>query len=137
MRTFLLLSVLIITAVAASAQTLSGVTGLVTDPGGALVPGARVTLLDTKTSRELTTTTNDQGVYTFNNVPQGGGYRITFTAQGFQTSVINDVSLGIGRTETINAQLQTGQVAETVEVTSTAGEATLNTTDPSIGNVIR
>ena len=136
MRTLLILSVIFCTAVIASAQTLSGVTGVVTDPTGALVPGAQVTLLDTKTSRELTTTTNDQGVYSFNNVPQGSGYRLTFTAQGFQTFVLNDVSLGIGRTETHNATMQTGQVSETVEVTSTAGEATLNTTDPSIGNVI-
>src|SRR5688572_20028113 len=136
MRTLLLLSVLILTAVIASAQTLSGVTGVITDPTGAVVPGVEVTLLDTKTSRELKTTTNDQGVYAFNNVPQGGGYKLTFTATGFQTSVLNDVALGIGRTETFNATLQTGQVSETVEVTSTAGEATLNTTDPSIGNVI-
>ena len=136
MRTLLLLSVFLLTAVIASAQTLSGVTGVVTDPTGAVVPGAQVTLLDTKTSRELKTTTNDEGVYAFNNVPQGGGYKLTFTAQGFQTSVLNDVALGIGRTETFNATLQTGQVSETVEVTSTAGEATLNTTDPSIGNVI-
>ena len=136
MRTLLLLSFLFCTAVIASAQTLSGLTGVVTDPTGALVPGAQVVLLDTKTSREFNTTTNDQGVYSFNNIPQGGGYRLTFTAQGFQTSVLNDISLGIGRTETFNAVLQTGQVSETVEVTSTAGEATLNTTDPSIGNVI-
>ena len=136
MRTLLLLSVLLFTAVIASAQTLSGVTGVVTDPTGALVPGAQVVLFDTKTSREFTTTANDQGIYSFNNIPQGGGYRLTFTAPGFQTFVLNDIALGIGRTETYNATLQTGQVSETVEVTSTAGEATLNTTDPSIGNVI-
>ena len=117
-------------------QTNSGVTGVITDAGGALVPGAQVVLLDTKTSRELTTTTNDQGVYMFTNVPQGAGYRITVTAQGFQKSVLNDISLGIGRTETQNVTLQAGQVSETVEVTSTAGEATLNTTDASVGNVI-
>ena len=136
MRTLLLLSVLLFTAAIASAQTLSGVTGVVADPSGALVPGVQVTLVDTKTSRELTTTTNDQGVYSFNNVQPGGGYQLTFTSSGFQKFVLNDVALGIGRTETYNATLQTGQVSETVEVTSTSGEATLNTTDPSIGNVI-
>ena len=95
-----------------------------------------MTLFDTKTSRELTTTTNEQGVYLFPNVPQGGGYRLTVTNTGFQTHVLSDISLGIGRTETQNIVLQTGQVSETVLVTSTTGEATLNTTDPSIGNVI-
>ena len=120
----------------AAAQTNSGVTGVVTDPGGALIPGVQVTLTDTKTSREVTTTTNDQGTYIFNNVQQGGGYRLSFTAPGFQTFVLNDIQLGIGRTETQNVQLVAGQVSETVEVTSETGEATLNTTDASLGNVI-
>jgi hypothetical protein len=134
----MILSLFLIVLISTSSfgQGNSGVTGVVTDAAGAVVPGAQVQLLDTKTSRELTATTNDQGVYTFTNVPQGGGYRITFTAQGFQKTVLNDISLGIGRTETYNATLQAGQVSETVEITSTAGEATLNTTDASVGNVI-
>ena len=118
------------------AQAVSGVTGVVTDAGGAIIPGAQVLLLDTKTSRELTTTANDQGVYIFNNVPPGSGYRLTFTKQGFQTLVINDVQLNIGKTETHDAQLTAGQLSETVTVTSTTGDVTLNTTDASIGNVI-
>ena len=117
-------------------QAISGVTGTVTDVSGAVVPGARVTLTDTKTSTELTTTTNDEGTYVFSNVTPGPGFRLTFTAQGFQTLVINDVQLGIARTETHNAQLTAGQVSETVTVTSDAGDATLNTTDASVGNII-
>lgn len=122
--------------IVSSAQAVSGVTGVVTDPSGALIPGAQVLLVDTKTSRELTTTTNDQGVYTFTNVQPGAGYRITVTGQGFQTLVINDVQLGVGRTETYNATLTAGEISATVEVTSTSGDATLNTTDASIGNII-
>ncbi len=118
------------------AQSNSGVTGVVTDAGGALVPGAEVKLTDTKTSRELTTKTNDQGVYSFSNVPQGSGYTLIFTATGFQRYILSDVQLGIGKTETFNAQLSAGDVSASVEVTSTTGEATLNTTDPSLGNVI-
>lgn len=129
---FLLLLFPIITV----AQAVSGVTGVVTDTTGALLPGVEVRLVDTKTSRELTTTTSDQGVYIFPNVQPGGGYRLTFTKQGFQTFVLNDVQLGIARTETHNAELSAGDVAATVEVTSTAGDVTLNTSDASIGNVI-
>ena len=120
----------------AAAQATSGVTGIVTDVTGAIVPGVQVVLLDTKTSREQTTTTDDQGVYVFNNIQPGAGYRLTFTGQGFQTLVLNDVQLGIGRVETHNAQLGAADVSATVEVTSTVGEATLNTTDASVGNVI-
>ena len=119
-----------------AAQSNSGVTGVVTDTTGAVVPGVSVLLVDTKTSIQLTTTTNDQGAYTFNNVQPGEGYRLTFTAQGFQTFTLTDVKLGIGKIETQNAQLPAGQVAETVDVVSTSGDATLNTTDASIGNVI-
>lgn len=117
-------------------QATSGVTGSVTDAAGAVVPGVQVTLADTKTSRELTTTTNSSGSYSFNNVAPGDGYRLTFTGQGFQTYVINNVVLGIATTQTHNAQLTAGQVTETVEVVSTSGDATLNTTDASIGNII-
>ncbi|HEX8566559.1 MAG TPA: TonB-dependent receptor [Pyrinomonadaceae bacterium] len=127
---------LFLSPILVSAQAVSGVTGVITDPSGAVVPGVQVVLLDTKTSRELTTTSNDQGVYVFNNVSPGGGYRLTFTAQGFQTSVLNDVQLGIGRTETHNAELIAGNVSATVEIESTAGDVTLNTTDASVGNVI-
>ncbi|HEX3102071.1 MAG TPA: carboxypeptidase-like regulatory domain-containing protein, partial [Pyrinomonadaceae bacterium] len=114
----------------------SGVTGIVTDAAGAVVPGATVTLTDTKTSRELTTKTNDQGAYKFQNVSPGAGYKLTFTLQGFQTYVLNEVTIATGVTATDDAQLTAGQVSAVIEVTSTTGEATLNTTDPSIGNVI-
>lgn len=125
-----------LSSVAIFGQASSGVTGVVTDQGGAVVPGVEVVLVDTKTSREFTTTTNENGSYAFNNITPGGGYRLTFTSAGFQKYVLNDVQLGIGRTETQNAQLTAGQVSETVEVVSTTGDATLNTTDASIGNVI-
>lgn len=133
--TALLITFVILPAVL-SAQSGSGVTGVVTDSSGALIPGVEVKLTDTKTSRELTTTTNDQGVYTFRNVPQGGGYTLVFAASGFQKFILSDVQLGIGKVETYNAQLSAGDVSASVEVTSTAGEATLNTTDASLGNVI-
>src|SRR5829696_2979833 len=132
----LIFTLLLIFASIVPAQTNSGVTGVVTDPSGALIPGVKVTLTDTKTSRELTTTTNDQGTYIFSKIQQGGGYQLSFSNTGFQTMVLNDIQLGIGRIETHNVQLVAGQVSETVEVTSQSGEATLNTTDASLGNVI-
>jgi len=131
-----MLFLLLLFPIMVAAQAISGVTGVVADAGGALIPGVQVTLTDTKTSRELTTTTNDQGVYTFNNVQPGAGYRLTFTTQGFQTLVLENVQLGIARTETQNVTLTAGQVSATVEVVSTTGDATLNTTDASVGNVI-
>ena len=117
------------------AQAVSGVTGVVTDSAGSVIPGVDVLLTDTKTSKELSTKTNDQGVYIFSNVPPGEGYKLTFTIQNFQTFAITDVSLGVGKTETQNASLTAGQVGATVEVIAAPGD-TLNTTDASIGNII-
>ena len=122
-------------AVSASAQSTSGVTGTVKDSNGAVIAGADVKLTDTKTGVELTTKTNDQGVYIFPKVAPGTGYKLTFTAPGFQTLVINDVALGVGNVETHNAEMTIGEVSGTVVVTA-SNEVTLNTTDASIGNVI-
>ena len=80
-------------------QANSGVTGVVTDAAGAVVPGVTVTLTDTKTGTSQTTTTTDNGTYVFNNIKPGAGFKLAFEKQGFQTYVLNDVQLGIAKTE--------------------------------------
>lgn len=122
-------------AISASAQSTAGLTGIVRDSNGAVIAGADVKLTDTKTGTELTTKTNDQGVYNFPKVAPGHGYKLTLTAPGFQTLVINDVALGVGNVETHNAEMTIGEVSGTVVVTA-SNEVTLNTTDASVGNVI-
>ncbi|HKP45868.1 MAG TPA: TonB-dependent receptor [Pyrinomonadaceae bacterium] len=122
-------------ASAVLAQSTSGVTGVVTDASGAVVAGVDVKLTDTKTGTEQTTTTDSEGTYKFAKVAPGGGYTLTFSATGFQTLILKDVTLGVSNTETYNAQMTVGQVSSTVEVVAEGG-ATLNTTDASIGNVI-
>ena len=136
MKRFLIMSLLVALFPAVVwGQQASAVTGVVTDTTGAAVSGVEVKLTDTKTAAEQTTKTNEQGVYSFNKIAPGAGYKLTFTGQGFQTVVLTNVSLGVGITETYNAEMSVGQVTNTVTVTS-SGEATLNTTDASIGNVI-
>jgi hypothetical protein len=127
---------ILLSAFAAFGQTPSGVTGVVTDQSGAVVTGATVTLLDTKTTKEQTAVTGDDGSYRFLNIEPGTGYRLTFTRTGFQTYILNEVSISVGRTETQNAQLTAGVVTARVEVVSTSGDVTLNTTDGTVGNVI-
>lgn len=119
----------------AFAQSSSSVTGIVTDPSGAVVPGATVKLTDTKTGQEQTTTTNDSGVYMFAKVAPGQGYTLTFTAPGFQTLVVTNVPLAVGVTETHSVQMTVGQITNTVTVTAEQGP-TLNTTNATISNVI-
>ncbi len=127
---------ILVSSIFVLAQTQSGLTGVVTDPTGAIVPGAKVTLLDTKTGREQTTVTNDEGSYRFNAIEPGAGFRLTFSREGFQTVVINEVQISVGRIDTQNAELSAGAISAVVEVVSTSGDASLNTNDASIGNVI-
>ena len=124
-----------LSAVTGFAQSTAGVTGVVKDSNGAVIAGADVKLTDPKTGVELTTKTNDQGVYNFPKVLPGQGYKLTFTASGFQTLIINDVALGVGNVETHNAEMTIGEVSGTVVVTA-SNEVTLNTSDASVGNVI-
>jgi len=119
-----------------AAQAVSGVTGVVTDTTGAVVPGVNVVLTDTKTATQLTTKTNEQGTYLFANVAPGQAYQLTFTIQGFQTLTVSNVTLGVARTETYDARLTPGEVAATVDVTVSGTGETINTTDASIGNII-
>lgn len=117
------------------AQQTSSLTGVLTDMTGAAIGGAEVKLTDTKTSKEQSTITNEQGVYSFHKLSPGSGYMLEFTASGFETLILKNVTLGVGVTETQNGQLQIGQVTNSVTVTALGG-ATLNTTDASIGNNI-
>jgi hypothetical protein len=116
-------------------QQVSSVTGVVTDKSGGSISGAEVQLADTRTNAVLTTKTNNLGAYTFINVKPGSGYSITFSAPSFQTLSISNVTLGVGITETHNATLEVGSTSTTI-VVEAKGEATLNTVDASIGNVM-
>jgi len=120
----------------AAAQATSGVTGVVTDPSGAIMKGVSVTLTNPHTGFSTDTKTNDQGVYQFTLVPPGEDYELAFSASGFKKLELSNVSLGIGLIETRNAQMQIGETVQEVEVT-VHGESTLNTEDVSIGNVIQ
>lgn len=121
--------------VATFGDDVAALTGVVKDSTGASVPGVEVRLNDTKTGAVFTTKTSDMGAYLFVKMKPGSGYSLTFTHEGFQTYVISEVSLGVGTTQTQNVQLEVGKISETIEVKA-EGEATLNTTDATIGNVV-
>jgi len=135
-RLLVLIGAFFVLSHVAFSQATSGVTGVVSDSAGKVIPGATVTLTDTKTERALTTTTNDEGSYSFSNVQPGEQYKLTVTAQGFQTYSLTNVTLGVAKVETYDATLTAGDVSATVEVVAASSGDTLNTTDASIGNVI-
>jgi outer membrane receptor protein involved in Fe transport len=111
------LSMLVMGVAVVSAQTSRGtVTGLVTDPQGAVVVGATVELINTKTSITRTTTTNDSGLYRFDAV-ELSTYDLKVTAQGFKPFVIRGVEVS-AQVVTVDASLEIGSQQEVIEVTA-------------------
>ncbi|MBV9038754.1 MAG: carboxypeptidase regulatory-like domain-containing protein, partial [Acidobacteriaceae bacterium] len=75
-----------------NAQVLYGsLTGTVSDPSGAAVPGANVEALDVGTGVAQKTTTNNEGIYLFSNL-QPGTYRITISSPAFSNTVLEGAS---------------------------------------------
>src|SRR6185437_10437348 len=100
------------------AQLAGSLRGAVTDPSGAVIPGAQVTLTDIQTNRSQATTSNAEGIYTFNGLAPAP-YRLTVTHPGFQSKTLNQVEIIPEQANQLNVQMQVGQTEQTVTVTST------------------
>ena len=83
--------------------------GTVTDPGGAVVPGATVTVKDTQTGREQTATASDEGAFAFNQL-SFGIYTVTVTADGYSTFTATDVKVDTNRDNTLNVAMSVGSL---------------------------
>ena len=110
------------------------ITGTITDTTGAVVPGAVVTLSNPATGKSYKTITNQEGSYTIANVPPGPGYKETISCAGFETTQLNDIYMNVGVTRSQNLKLAVGSVAQTVAVSASNEDVTLDTTDASVGN---
>jgi hypothetical protein len=95
------------------------ITGVVTDPSGAAVPNATVTLTDKDTNRTITLKSGSTGAYIATNL-EPGRYKIRVEASGFSANEIPDVNLLVGKTLKVDAQLKVGATSETVQVVETA-----------------
>ncbi|MGA2201292.1 MAG: carboxypeptidase-like regulatory domain-containing protein [Terriglobales bacterium] len=122
-------------ALPANAQDNASVTGVVTDPSGAVVPHASVTLVNPSIGFSMTKTTNTSGVYEFSNVPPASNYSLVFSMSGFSSLTLGKFTLNVGTKETRDVQLHIGDARVSIEVTASASE-TLNTTDATIGSNI-
>lgn len=116
------------------AQTEQGtITGVVTDPSGAVVEGAKVTVVNTDTQVSGVSQTNGQGNYTFPFLPHGT-YSVSIEKPGFSLNRVDGVSLRVGLTATINFTLQPGTLQQRVTVTADA--ALVESQSSSLGNVV-
>ncbi|HUO17180.1 MAG TPA: TonB-dependent receptor [Verrucomicrobiae bacterium] len=111
----------------------STILGTVTDPQGAVIPGARVTLTNVDTGVRWIVTTSDSGDYQFPNLI-AGHYKIEVLREGFASTISSIVGLENGTTQRINLGLKMGKITEAVEVTSAA--ALMKTEDANVSEVI-
>jgi len=116
------------------AQSYTGsVTGLVTDPSGAIVPNAQVRLVDEDKGFSFTAASDSAGRYVFRQVPPGS-YKLSVKAQGFQTQEQSGIKLDVSQNATVNFSLQVGATSQTVEISESA--PLLSTQDAVTGQTV-
>jgi len=91
-------------------------TGTISDPSGAAVPKATVSITNTATGVVHNITTDNAGLYSVPNLLPGP-YEVTASAKGFSTLVRSGITLAVGQTLELNLALQVGAVSQQVQVT--------------------
>ncbi|MGB8259905.1 MAG: carboxypeptidase regulatory-like domain-containing protein [Terracidiphilus sp.] len=112
----MLAAVVLLLAPGALAQAgRGGINGLVADPTGAIVPGAKVTALNRSTGVAQSTVTTGAGLYSFISL-NPGTYRVTAVMKGFETVVHENVQVSVDQVTIVNFALRVGSVSEQVTV---------------------
>jgi hypothetical protein len=123
-RTKFLVGIALLTFAAANlpAQSIfATLTGVVSDPSGAVIPNGTVKLKSEATGSLRDTVTNSDGYFSFTSVPVGDfTYELSVEAQGFSTYKASGIALGGGDKRNLNVTLKVGETAETVEVNASA-----------------
>jgi hypothetical protein len=114
-------------------STYGSITGTVTDPSGAAIADARVTLTNLGTTEKRTQPTGADGLYSFVNLIPGN-YRIEVEKAGFKRITQEPVVVQVQQTSKIDVSLPIGQATETVEVTSET--PLLQSETSSLGQVV-
>jgi hypothetical protein len=130
---FAVLLTCLLAATAFGQTTTGSLTGTVTDPTGAVVAGATVTVTNPATGAERSVESNEQGAF---NVPalQPGKYTVTVDAKGFKKAVSHDIIVTVTQIASVTIPLEIGSASETVTVS--ASQEVINTSSPSVTNII-
>src|SRR6266571_2264487 len=124
----------LVLAPSASAQKTSGtITGTVTDPSGAAVPGATVTVVNERTGAAREAATNEQGSFSFPEA-EAGTYTLTVTKTGFKKLTQKNVELHVADVTNLNVKMEMGAATEIVEVEASA--LVVNTSTGDVGNIM-
>ena len=109
--------VLSFTVFAQSQATTGLIQGTVIDPNGAVIPGAAVNIENTETGFARTVTTNSDGFFSAPLLPLGK-YRATTTASGFSNSILENIQVNVGQTQTLRVEMRIGGGVTTVDVSA-------------------
>lgn len=135
MKARIVLVFVFLAALSLSAQTFRGtILGTVTDPSGAVLPGAKVTVKNAGTGLERTTDTSANGSYALPELPIGT-YTVTVTLTGFQTAVTTGVIVDVATERRVDAAMKPGQVSTKVEVSGDLLPQ-VETTSDDLGGVL-
>ena len=127
----LTLLVVVFATISVSAQTSGRLVGTVSSPDGVL-PGATVVVTDSKTGKETTLTTNDEGGFNLPNLDVGE-YTVKVTAPGFKTTTAT-ITVQVGQEYSLPVQLEVGAVTESVTVTP--GADLINSTNAELNSTL-
>jgi hypothetical protein len=118
----------------AFSQTNATLGGTVSDPSGALVPGASIKATNQATGIVTTVISNDAGAYNFASLPPGR-YNVVADLPGFRSQTYSDVQLGNAAQARLNFTLTLASVAQSVDVTMTA-QNLITSSSSSVGEVL-
>jgi len=116
-----------------NAQTTGSLSGSVSDPNGAAVAGASVTVKNPATGDERKVTTNERGAFSFDLI-NPGTYLVTVENAGFKKTVASGVVVQVSKETQLPITLEIGVASETVTVTS--AQDIVNSSSPTLTNVI-
>src|SRR5947208_16844466 len=116
---WLALLVFLPTAPAFSQAITAKAVGTVSDPSGAVVPNASVTIRNLQTTQTRATRTDAGGSYEFSFLPIGS-YSLSVEATGFQKAEVTQFSLSVDQEARVDVKMSIGQAAETVQVAASA-----------------
>ena len=114
-KTFISALAAVFLAASAQAQYRASIQGVVTDQSGAVIPGAKLTLLNKATGETQQRTSSGVGVYNFNALPPGQ-FKLTVERSGYQTKVLDNVQVIPEQANALNIALQVGAVTQSVTV---------------------
>jgi hypothetical protein len=133
-RSIFLIWLLIASSFTAFAQAGRGsISGLVTDPSGAIIPDVRIVAQSQATGLKLSTVSTAAGLYSFVSLAPGQ-YQVTAIAKGFETLVSKNIAVSVDQVSTVNLSLKIGNVSEVV----TVNEATslVESSNSTVGQLI-